>query len=142
MTVTEEKMRQSFLLGISLLAVSVCAPQPAPAQNNPPPTTTYYDGSYVGEFVQTTPRRADVPCPDIRIAPALTIRNGVANFAALDLTFQGYVTPDGAVSMRSEGGQTFQGQFDAYYQLRGQVVGRCVYDATWHKQRAPGPKTN
>jgi hypothetical protein len=137
-------MRHSLLLGISLIAVSACAPQPAPEQANPPAgppaTTTYYDGTYVGQFVQTTPGPTGAPCPNIPVAPALTIRNGVANFAALDLTFQGYVTPQGALSMRSEGGQTFEGQFDPYYVLRGRVIGKCVYDATWNPRRAPGPK--
>jgi hypothetical protein len=134
-------MRHSFLLGISLLAVAVCAPRPAPAQANPPPaTTTYYDGTYVGQFVQTTAPQAGAPCPNIPVAPALTIRDGVANFAALDLTFQGYVTPQGALSMRSEGGQTFEGQFDSYHVLRGRIIGKCVYDATWNPRRAPGPK--
>ena len=137
-------MRHSFLLGISLLAVSACAPQPAPEQVGPPAappaTTTYYDGTYVGQFVQTTPGPTGARCANIPVAPALTIRNGVANFAALDLTFQGTVTPQGALSMRSEGGQTFEGQFDPYRVLRGRITGTCVYDATWNPRRAPGPK--
>ena len=137
-------MRHSFLFGISLLAVSACAPQPAPEQAappaGPPATTTYFDGTYVGQFVQTTAPQAGAPCANIPVAPALTIRNGVANFAALDLTFQGYVTPQGALSMRAEGGQTFEGQFDPYMVLRGRVTGQCVYDATWNPRRAPGPK--
>ena len=51
-------MKQLFLLGISLLAVSACAPQPPPpsattapppsyAAGSPPAATTYFDGTYI-----------------------------------------------------------------------------------------------
>src|SRR5262249_29145327 len=39
-------------------------------------------------------------------------RNGVARFAALDLDFQGYVTPQGELRMQAPTGQTFVGQID------------------------------
>jgi len=143
-------MNRLFLLGILLLAISACAPPPpppppaslapaaAPAPGSPANTTTAFDGTYDGSFVQSiTPGTPAAQCPNIRVAPALTIRNGVARFAALNLTFQGYVTPQGALVMQSEGGQTFQGQIDPNFVLRGRITGNCIYDATWTKHQSP-----
>src|SRR5262249_56709409 len=103
-------MKQLLLLGVSLLAVSACAPQPPPqpaapaplAQpaayppGSPPNTTTAFDGTYDGNFVQQISAGSpNAQCPNYRVAPALTIHNGAARFAALNLDFQGYVTPQG-----------------------------------------------
>jgi hypothetical protein len=81
-------------------------------------------------------------CPNYRVAPALIIRNGAARFAALDLDFQGYVTPQGELRMQAPTGQTFAGQIDPYYVLKGRVSGNCVYDATWQRKGAGGLKPN
>lgn len=140
-------MKQLLVLGVSLIAVSACAPQPPPpptaaappgyAAASPPPTTTYYDGTYIGSFTQNLSASGS-GCPNIPVAPALTIRNGVAQFAALDLTYQGYVTPQGDVRMQTPAGQTFVGHIDPYYVLTGQTTGQCVYNASW--QRRVGQK--
>jgi len=147
-------MRQLFLLGISLLAVSGCAPQPSPPPvataapavqpvgypaGTPSNATTFYDGTYEGSFAQNM-SAAGSRCPNYRVAPVLTVRNGVARFAALDLDFQGYVTPQGDLRMQAPTGQTFVGQIDPYYVLRGRVTGNCVYDATWQRKGADGLK--
>ena len=141
-------MRQLFLLSVLLLAISACAPQPAPpppaaaapppsyAAGSPPPATTYYDGTYIGSFTQNLSASGS-GCPNFPVAPALTIRNGVAQFAALDLTYQGYVTPDGAVNMQTPDGRTFVGQIDPYGVLRGRTTGNCVYDAAWTRHGRP-----
>ena len=139
-------MNRLSLLGISLLAIAACAPQPSPpptvaatpAPGSPPNTTTFFDGTYAGSFVQgITPGSPTTQCPNIRVAPALTIRNGVARFDALNLTFQGYVTPQGELVMQSGGGETFEGHIDPYYVLKGRVTGNCIYDATWTKNQSP-----
>ena len=109
-----------------------------PAPGSPTNTTTAFDGTYDGSFVQSiTPGSATAQCPNIRVAPVLTIRNGAARFAALNLTFQGYVTPQGALMMQSEGGQAFDGKIDPYFVLKGRVSGNCIYDATWTKDQSP-----
>jgi hypothetical protein len=141
-------MKQLFLLGISLVAVSACAPQPSPppttatppgyAAGSPNTTTTFYDGTYVGSFTQNLAASGS-QCPNFPVAPALTIRNGVARFAALDLEYQGYVTPQGDVNMQTPAGQTFMGHIDPYYKLTGQTTGRCVYNATWQRQVGQKP---
>ena len=135
----------------SILAVTACAaPEPPPppppaaapvASTAPPATpTTYYDGTYIGGFTQNLSAPGS-GCPNFPAAPALTINNGVARFAALDLTYQGYVTPDGAVSMQSPDGRTFVGQINPYYVLNGRTTGACVYEAQWQRKGAgQGPK--
>ena len=139
-------MKQALVLGASLIAVSACAPQPPPptaaappgyAAGSPPRATTYYDGTYVGSFTQNLSASGS-GCPNFPVAPALTINNGVARFAALDLTYQGYVTPEGDVRMQTPAGQTFVGHIDPSYKLTGQTTGQCVYNATW--QRRVGQK--
>ena len=48
----------------------------------------------------------------------LSISNGLAKFQALpSFYFQGNVTPQGTMSMRSSGGQTFEGQIDPHFVL-------------------------
>jgi len=159
----------SNLLSASVLAVAACAPQqpPPPTAAAPPPspppptaattvvapttaaargyvagsppaTTTFYDGTYVGSFTQNLSASGS-GCPNFPVAPALTIRNGVARFAALDLEYQGYVTPQGDVTMQTPAGQTLTGHIDPYYKLTGQTTGRCVYNAVWQRQAGPKP---
>jgi len=134
-TRNEEEMKHWHLLGISVLGVAVCAAQPVSAADTAN-TTTIYDGAYAGTSIRTSRGPTNEPCPNIPVAPALHIQNGAAEFRALNVTFHGYVTPDGKLSMQSEGGQTFQGQFVGTGQTRGltgRIIGRCIYDATWGK---------
>jgi hypothetical protein len=132
---------------MSLIAISACTPQPpppaavAPPGQQPASVTTFFDGTYEGSFAQNVSAPGS-QCPNYRVAPVLTINNGVARFAALDLNFQGYVTPQGDLRMQAATGQTFVGQIDPYYVLRGRVSGNCVYDATWQRKGATGQKPN
>ena len=152
----EEKVKQLYLLGISLLAVSACVPQvPQPAApplaatglaaGSPTNTTTAFDG-YYGHAVA---RGVSPGCPDFVTGRDLTIRNGLATFQAEapatgtgipatgTLNFQGYVNPQGGLAMVSQtGGQTFQGQIDPNFVLTGRAAGpNCLYDASWNRIR-------
>ena len=136
-------MKRLFLLGIPLLAVSACAPQAAP----PPPapvaapyaawsaanTTTAYDGNWG----PVTVRQTSVGCSDPTYSRAnLTIQNGLAqaHSSSLGITLQGYVTPQGALTMQSDTGQTFQGQINANNVLLGTAKGpNCTWDVTWSR---------
>src|SRR5262249_10906301 len=135
----EGKMKKLFVTGISVLAVAVCAVPPASAENpagSSTNTTTIFDGAWSGTSIRTSPGPTNEPCPVIPVAPALHIQGGLAQFRALNLDFQGYITPDGILAMRAESGQTFQGQFYGTGQtrsLRGRIIGKCIYDATWGK---------
>jgi hypothetical protein len=135
-------MRRLFLLSVPVLAIAACAPQQPPpptmaATEAQPQTTTYFDGTYIGSFTQNL-SAVGSNCPNFPVAPALTIQNGVARFAALDITYQGYVTTQGEVRMQSPSGQTFVGQIDPYYVLKGQTTGACVYNAIWQRKGATG----
>ena len=144
-------MKQFLLLGISILAVSACAPQaPAPpaaaasaaqsAPGSPTNTTTIFDGEYTQGVIQNASASAGKSlseCPNLVEAQAVTIRKGLAqlrvNNGRVNSMFQGYVSPDGTLAMQSEIGQTFQGQIDPNYVLRARTVGNCVYDAAWKR---------
>ena len=109
-------MRRLFLLSILVLAIAACAPQQPPpptmaATEGQPQTTIYYDGTYIGSFAQNL-SAAGSNCPNFPVAPALTIKNGEARFAALDLTYQGYVTPQGELRKQTPPGQPIVRQID------------------------------
>ena len=142
-------MKQLYLLGISLLALSACAPQtpppptaPAsaaqPASGSPSNTTIIFDGIYTQGVIQNASTGKSLSeCPNLAVAAPVTIRKGLAqlqvNNGRVNSTFQGYVSPDGTLAMQSEIGQTFQGQIDSSYVLRARTVGNCVYDASWKR---------
>jgi hypothetical protein len=145
-------MKRSFLLCLSILAIIGCAQQqPAPPATGPitptsyvagsaANTTTAFDGTWTGGLVHNMSAGSALPnasegsasCPNYA-APPLTISNGLAQFDVQNIRFQGYVTPQGALAMRTGVGQRFEGQIDAQNVLKGRVIGACVYDATWHK---------
>ena len=148
-------MKQLFLVGISLFAVSACAPEPTPPPaaapvspvqpggsptGSPTNTTTIFDGEYTQGVVQNasaSARKSLSECPNLVEAQAVIIRKGLAqlrvNNGRVNSMFKGYVSPDGTLAMQSETGQTFQGQIDSNYVLRARTVGNCVYDAAWKR---------
>jgi hypothetical protein len=134
-------MKHLFLLGISLLAVSACAPQASPppvavasyASGSPANTTTAFDGDYGGVTVRSVSPGCTAPYLDAN----LTIRNGLAQAQGVSQTFQGYVTPQGALAMQSQGGQRFQGQIAPNFEVTGRATGpNCAWDVSWHRLRA------
>ena len=151
----EEQMRQSVLVGISLLALAACAPQPSPlalwpeplrpavyAAGSPSDTTSAFDGTYASPGPQTISKpdgrevargNAPIYCPDLGPLPPVTIHNGLAQFQTLDYTFQGYVTRQGRLKMDSVFGQTIDGEIDNEGVFRAQGLGGCAYAATWRR---------
>ena len=147
-------MKHPFFLCLSVLAVCGCTAQqsssPPAATNTITPTsyaggsaantTTAFDGTWIGGPVSNMSAGSALPaggegfssCPNYA-APNLTISNGLAQLDVINVRFQGYVTPQGALGMRTGVGQRFEGQIDAQNVLRGRVIGACVYDATWQK---------
>jgi hypothetical protein len=147
-------MKHSFLLYASILAIIGCAQQqPAPstaagpitptsyAAGSAANTTTAFDGTWIGGPVHNlsdthslVPSGAEsTNCPDYAAAPPLTIANGLAQLDVLTIRLQGYVTPQGVLTMRSGVGQKFEGQIDGQNVLKGRVIGLCTYDTTWRK---------
>jgi hypothetical protein len=83
-------MKQFLLLGISILAVSACAPQgppptaaPAsaaqPAAGSPTNTTTIFDGEYTEGVIQNASTGKSLSeCPNFAAAAPVIIRKGLA----------------------------------------------------------------
>jgi hypothetical protein len=150
-------MRGSVLVGISLLALAACVPQPSPlaraspeplrpatyAAGSPSDTTSAFDGTYASPGPQTISKpnelevaegNAPMYCPDYGPLPSVTIHNGLAQFQALNYTFQGYVTRQGHLKMDSGyNDQTIDGQIDNEGVFRAQGLGGCAYAATWRR---------
>jgi len=138
-------MRQLYLVGISLLAVSACVPPAAPppaapapvaqpagtAPGSPTNTTAAFDGSYDRAVVTA---KNPAGCPDLNLPPYLVIQNGRGALQGYNLTFQGYVNPQGALTMTDGFGRVFQAQISPQFAMVGRVTGQnCVYDMTWSR---------
>jgi hypothetical protein len=149
-------MKHLFLLSVPLFAVSACALQPAspPIAAAPPVqlasaqgpvsstnATNAYDGTYAGLVVEDVSNGGALAeagdglssCVNYGVPPALTISNGLAQFQAHNATFQGYVTPQGGLTMRTGLGHKFEGHIDAQYALTGRLVERCTYNLSWQR---------
>ena len=150
-------MRQSALVGISLLALAACVPQPSPpagaspepplrpaayTAGSPSNTTSAFDGTYASPGPQTITKpnelevaggNAPIYCPDYGPLPPVTIHNGLAQFQVPNYTFQGYVTRQGHLKMDSGYGQTIDGLIDNEGVFRAQGLGGCAYAATWRR---------
>ena len=103
-------------------------------------TTTAFDGTYSPGAVRNVSKGNALPgggenvsdCPNYTASP-IVISNGLAQFDVLNIRFQGYVTPQGALAMRTGVGQRFEGQIDPQGVINGRVIGACVYDASWRR---------
>jgi hypothetical protein len=87
-------------------------------------TTTAFDGTYKGisrgtasaasQLTSGTGRKVAEPsttgCQPFSEPPTMTIKNGLAQFQAMGVTFAGYVTPQGQLTMHSGYGATLTGQ--------------------------------
>jgi len=117
-------MKQLLACGFLALLVQACTSQ-SPTSD----TTTAFDGYYEKAVIA-----AKSPgCPDLGTLPYLNISNGLAVFQALPtFYFQGKVTPQGTLSMRSAAGQTFDGQIDSHFVLNANLSGpNCSFHVTW-----------
>jgi hypothetical protein len=123
-TIREFNVKQVATAGVLVLLVSACTPQ-AP----PPATTSAFDGHYEKPVIVAKSQG----CPDLGNLPYVSISNGLALLQALPMFyFQGKVTPQGTLSMRSSAGQTFEGQIDPHFVLNADLSGpSCSYHVTW-----------
>jgi hypothetical protein len=158
-------MKPQFLLYIPLLAIAACAPQsPSPpfAEASPPVqvalasapvhpissvnTTSAYDGTYAGVAIEDVSAGGALAeggdglstCVNYSVPPAVTISNGLAQLQVNGVTFQGYVTPQGALTMRTGLGHKFEGRIDNQYVLKGQIMERCTYNLSWQRNGLVG----
>ena len=169
-------MRIPILSCISLLTMVACATQQsstdslsapwAGAGQNAGPThvggsaastTTAFDGTYRGLSNRSAStagsgKKAFEPtttgCQPFDAPPTLTVTNGLAQFQAMGVTFAGYVTPQGHLTMHSGYGATLTGQaqpasvdedldgdFDTQtHILRARVASiNCTYNVNWQR---------
>jgi hypothetical protein len=137
-------MKRFYLLGISLLVVAACAPQPSPPASTAAQvgsaanTSAAFDGDYGGAAAvkNMSTGRNTLECPDSISSPYLIIQNGRARFQGASAVFEGYVTPQGGLTLQGLSGQTFQGQIDPNFVVRGWVTGpTCTYALLWTRQK-------
>lgn len=155
---TRREIKLRKLFPVCLFALAACAGQPSPTQTtgaapasqaltptsyvagSAANTTTTFDGTYSPGTVQNMSKGNALPragegvsnCPHYTASP-LVISNGLAQFDVLNIRFQGYVTPQGSLAMRTGVGQKFEGRIDPQGLVSGRVIGACVYDANWQR---------
>lgn len=119
-------MKQVVTFGLLALSVAACTPQTPPSQVSS--TTMAFDGHYERPVIAAK----SPTCPDLGAVPYLTISNGLATLQAPTYYFRGNVTPEGALSMHSAQGQTFEGQIDPHFVLNANISGpNCTYHIAW-----------
>jgi len=169
-------MKIPFLSCISLLAMVACTTQqsstdplsatwtgagpnagPAHVGGSPANTTTAFDGTYQGVSNRSASTagtgkktvEANVTgCQPFDAPPTLTVTNGLAQFQAMGVTFAGYVTPQGHLTMHSGYGATATGQaqpalvdedLDGNFDTQTNVLHarvssiNCTYNVNWQK---------
>ena len=157
------KQMKALFPGMALLAVVACTPQQQSPQGtlsqhwlgaspgagviagSPENTTTAFDGTYSGVSQRghsaagtgLKSREPTTPgCQQFDVPPTLTISNGLAQLQALDVTFAGYVTPQGHLMMDTGYGARVNADFDSREPgiLHGQAVSvNCRYNVTWQR---------
>ena len=106
------------------------------AAQAPAPTTTAFDGTYAGVSREV----ARYTSPGTRcygtagVPGALTVTNGVVQSRGGG-GWEGSVSPQGALVMRSPNAMRFDGQIDGQGTIRGQTSStECVYTLIWQKK--------
>ena len=170
-------MKVLFPTGIALVAMVACTPQQPPPspqgtlnqqwaggrtgptvlRGSAGNTTTAFDGTYQGLSNRSAStagagKKAFEPtttgCQPFDAPPTLTVTNGLAQFQAMGVTFAGYVTPQGHLTMHSGYGATATGQarpalvdedFDGNFETQTHVLHarvssvNCTYDVNWQR---------
>jgi hypothetical protein len=116
-----------------LLTIAACTPTIPAAIQTPETTTTVFDGTYIG--VSRTPEGLMMGgswygCSSTKPPPSFTIVNGLIRY----VQFEGSVSPQGVVLVRSPSGSRFDGQIDGHGTLRGRLTSICSYQLVWQKK--------
>jgi hypothetical protein len=126
-------MRNFARVVCAVAAVSAAASAVAQGQ-----TTTAFDGTYRG-VSRTIEQGASgsgrtVGCAPNGVPATLIIANGTARNTATQNPMQGSVTPQGALMMRTQRGDVFQGQIDSRGTVTGRLNAGCAYQYVWQRQ--------
>ncbi|MBV9480213.1 MAG: hypothetical protein JO249_05600 [Acidobacteria bacterium] len=120
----------------ALLAIPIAAKPQTPMRA--------FDGSYAGvsreieEGGMVGHNTARCQIQAAGIAP-LTIVNGVARTPwGPGNTFEGTVSPQGVIRMRTPRGQQLDAQIDPQGRVSGRLTGECAYRFVWQKREPVG----
>jgi hypothetical protein len=116
-----------------LLTIAACMLATAGAAQAPAPTTTAFDGTYLGvsntfEGDIDTGRTSARYCPQFSRPPTLSIANGIARTGP----YEGSVDAQGVLVMRSFWSH-FDGRIDSQGTVRGRSTSGCSYQFVWQK---------
>jgi hypothetical protein len=118
---------------IAMVLIVLTAATTALAQS-----VTLFDGTYVGVSATATYGCTPPPPTPPPVPGPLTIKNGAAQFTGGlngDLFFQGIVTTQGALLLRSTTGTILSAKVDASGKITGRFgVGDCLIALIWQKQ--------
>ena len=121
--------RARVLLSIATFVLATSAAAQAPTA-----PTTAFDGKYVGVSREVSKVRSGGTagnCGANSVPGPLTITNGVVRGS----NWEGAVSPEGMLVMRSANASRFDGQIDNRGTIRGQVGGYiCMWTYVWQKQ--------
>ena len=120
-----------------LLTIAACMLATPGAAQAPAPTTTAFDGTYLGvsntfEGDIDTGRTSARYCPQFSRPPTLSIANGIARTGP----YEGSVDAQGVLVMRSFWSH-FDGRIDSQGTVRGRSTSGCSYQFVWQKVPAP-----
>ena len=128
---------------IALWTIAAFAWATPVAAQAPAPTTTAFDGTYVGVsqaaegamFGDDHPNRLQVCAKNNQPGP-LTIAGGVARWPMLTTggTAEGSVNARGVLVMHGPFGMRFDGQIDGRGMITGRVTSFCGYQIVWQKE--------
>jgi len=126
-----------WTIAACMLATPVAAQAPAPA-----PTTTAFDGTYVGvsRTLEGTMLNQTTRCPPLAQPGPLTIVGGVARIALGNTSYvgggtaEGSVTPQGVLVLRTPFGERIDVQIDGRGTVTGRYTSACNYQMVWQKE--------
>jgi hypothetical protein len=120
-----------------VLTITACTVSAIPVAAQAPAPTTAFDGKYAGvsrEVSKNPSARRANNCPQSGVPAPLTIANGVARMPGGE-GWEGTVSPEGVIIMRSPSASRFDGRIDGQGTIRGEISGwGCTGTFVWRKQ--------
>jgi hypothetical protein len=140
---------------IVLWTIAACMSATAVAAQAPAPTTTAFDGTYVGvsrtleggtyQADPATRHSSDIPqssmyldeaqCRALNGQPGpLTIAGGVVRWQGRVSSFEGSVNAQGVLVLHDPSGYRIDAQLDSRGTVTGRLTGVCSYQIVWQKE--------
>ena len=119
-----------------LLTIAACVLATQVAAQAPAPTTTAFDGKYVGVSRESSKAGSNpgAKCLPSGVPAPLTIKNGVVGKPGGE-GWQGAVSPQGGLTMRNANSLRVDGQIDQQGTITTRYSGpACITTFVWRKQ--------